>query len=99
MTARDDETDPRDETDPPDGSAERDAATYERGLAQDSGRRGRGAFYTPPALVGWILDRVLAPAPTGPTPTGPTPTGPGRSGRSGSLRVLDPACGTGHFLV
>lgn len=98
MTVRDDETDPRDETDrwdetdPPDNSAERDAATYERGLAQDSGRRGRGAFYTPPALVGWILDRALAP-------TGPTPTGPGRSGRSGSLRVLDPACGTGHFLV
>ncbi|GAB4004892.1 HsdM family class I SAM-dependent methyltransferase [Nocardioides ultimimeridianus] len=56
-----------------------DAATaYERGLASDPGRRGRGAFYTPPALVAWVLDRAL----------------PQEAGR-----VLDPACGTGHFLV
>jgi len=41
-------------------------------------RRERGAFYTPPDLVAWILDRAL---------TGST------------ARVLDPACGTGHFLV
>jgi SAM-dependent methyltransferase len=41
-------------------------------------RRTRGAFYTPPDLVGWILDQAL--------------------GR-GTTTVLDPACGTGHFLV
>jgi predicted RNA methylase len=45
-------------------------------LADD--RRARGAFYTPPALVAWTLDRALT---------------------SGTTRVLDPACGTGHFLV
>lgn len=58
--------------------AEEVAADYERGLAADPGRRGRGAFYTPPSLVAWVLDRALSPATT---------------------RVLDPACGTGHFLV
>ncbi|RHW26126.1 methyltransferase domain-containing protein [Nocardioides immobilis] len=41
-------------------------------------RRSRGAFYTPPELVDWILDRALVP---------------------GTSTVLDPACGTGHFLV
>ncbi len=41
-------------------------------------RRARGAFYTPPDLVEWILDRTLT---------------------AGTTRVLDPACGTGHFLV
>lgn len=56
------------------------AAAYEQELSADrpDERRRRGAFYTPPDLVDWILDRAL----------------PGRGGR-----VLDPACGTGHFLV
>ncbi|GAB3862780.1 hypothetical protein GCM10028801_28990 [Nocardioides maradonensis] len=58
--------------------AEEVAADYERGLAADPGRRGRGAFYTPASLVEWVLDRAVSPATT---------------------RVLDPACGTGHFLV
>ena len=51
-------------------------------------RRARGAFYTPPDLVGWILDRTLAS-------TGST----GSTGSTSDMRVLDPACGTGHFLV
>ncbi|WP_323793255.1 N-6 DNA methylase [Nocardioides sp.] len=42
------------------------------------GRQASGTFYTPPALVGWILDRF--------------PADP-------EARVLDPACGAGHFLV
>lgn len=56
------------------------ATSYEEHLARDrrDDRRALGAFYTPPALVGWILDRALGP---------------------GTARVLDPACGTGHFLV
>ena len=41
-------------------------------------RRTLGAFYTPPALVEWVLDHALTP---------------------GTTSVLDPACGTGHFLV
>ncbi|GAB2981843.1 HsdM family class I SAM-dependent methyltransferase [Nocardioides montaniterrae] len=58
--------------------AEARAAAYESGLGADPERRRKGAFYTPPDLVGWVLDHAL-------------PAGGGR--------VLDPACGTGHFLV
>jgi len=56
------------------------ATAYEDRLVVERAdeRRSRGAFYTPPDLVAWILDRAL---------TGST------------ARVLDPACGTGHFLV
>lgn len=56
------------------------AAAYEQELSADrpDERRRRGAFYTPPDLVDWILDRAL----------------PEQGGS-----VLDPACGTGHFLV
>ena len=58
--------------------AEALATAYEDRLVADQAhdRRTRGAFYTPPELVDWILDRL---APT-------------------TARVLDPACGTGHFL-
>ncbi|HVK30274.1 MAG TPA: N-6 DNA methylase, partial [Nocardioides sp.] len=59
--------------------ADEAAHAYERHLAEHDRdrRRAQGAFYTPPELVAWVLDRAL-PA-------------------TGS--VLDPACGTGHFLV
>jgi SAM-dependent methyltransferase len=60
--------------------AEELATAYEDRLVAELSdeRRARGAFYTPPDLVGWILDRALTPT---------------------TERVLDPACGTGHFLV
>lgn len=56
------------------------ATAYEDRLAGELSdqRRSRGAFYTPPDLVAWVLDRALT---------------------SSTARVLDPACGTGHFLV
>ena len=56
-------------------------AVHESLLAeQAAGRVGSGSFYTPPVLVDWVLDRVLADLPDHAT-------------------VLDPACGTGNFLV
>lgn len=57
------------------------ADAYEQHLAdhERDRRRAQGSFYTPPALVDWILDRALPGAP--------------------GATVLDPACGTGHFLV
>lgn len=59
------------------------AAAYERELAgvRPDERRERGAFYTPPDLVSWVLDRVVP------------------ADADGIPDVLDPACGTGHFLV
>ncbi len=50
-------------------------------------RAGSGTFYTPPALVDWILDRVLEPALAD------------SKSRPGGWRVLDPSCGAGHFLL
>ncbi|TYL55717.1 N-6 DNA methylase [Nocardioides sp. BGMRC 2183] len=44
--------------------AEAIAAAYEAGLrSEGEDRRARGAFYTPPALVDWVLDRALAGEP------------------------------------
>lgn len=54
------------------------AAAHEDRLVGTDERRARGAFYTPPELVEWVLSRALT---------------------SGTARVLDPACGTGNFLV
>ncbi len=48
----------------------------------DVRRRRRGAFYTPPALSGPLLERILA-----------------RWNYIAALRLLDPACGGGAFLV
>lgn len=60
-------------------AAEALAVAHEDALAGDrESRRVGGAFYTPPTLVAWVLDRALA---------------------DGVRTVLDPACGTGHFLV
>lgn len=55
------------------------AHAHEERLARDlpEERRARGAFYTPPDLVAWVLDRALPATGT----------------------AVDPACGTGHFLV
>ncbi len=59
----------------------------------DSNRRKLGAFYTPPALIDHVLEQTLSPVldrcllqdPTGESLL--------------ALRVLDPACGSGRFLI
>ncbi|CAN5375073.1 hypothetical protein BH09ACT12_BH09ACT12_30600 [soil metagenome] len=60
---------------------ERLGATHEA-LVEE--RQQTGTFYTPAALVAWVLDRAL-PAGGGNPPS--------------RTSVLDPACGAGHFLV
>lgn len=60
---------------------------YGRRLAQRrTKRRAAGTYYTPPHLVDFIVDRTLGPLVDG----GVDPL---------SLRVLDPACGGGVFLL
>lgn len=64
------------------------AAPYDRTVAArgpTEQRKERGAWYTPPALVDLLLDAALDPAWV--------------ASRSGSWRVLDPACGDGRFLA
>jgi hypothetical protein len=56
-------------------------------------RRGSGTYYTPPALV----ERVVADALDVALPAGGTPVE--RRRRLEGLRCLDPACGSGAFLV
>ena len=53
-------------------------------IATTPNRRALGAWYTPDWLVTMALDLVLGGVP---------------AARSGSLRVLDPACGDGRFLA
>lgn len=53
--------------------------------AMGAGRRGRGAYYTPPPVVAHVVEHTL---------------GAWLEGRAGSLcHVLDPACGAGAFLA
>ncbi len=62
-------------------------------LMVPSERRGSGTFYTPPALVERVVDEALAVTLTAcDSPTGALQ-------QLASLRVLDPACGSGAFLV
>lgn len=64
-------------------------AAYERELADDrAGRRAAGAYYTPPHLVDLVVHRALGPALDG-----------ARLDELLALRVIDPACGAGVFLV
>jgi hypothetical protein len=51
-------------------------------------RKGSGSFYTPRPLVHDLVRHALDPVLEGRTPV-----------EIESLRVLDPACGSGHFLV
>jgi hypothetical protein len=51
-------------------------------------RKGSGSFYTPLPLVRDLVRHALGPLVTGKTPL-----------EIESLRVLDPACGSAHFLV
>lgn len=69
--------------------AHRVGAAYEEVLAQSGRRRSMGAFYTPSALIEFLLDQTLQPL----LEQAHTPADVLR------LRVLDPACGVGLFLV
>jgi hypothetical protein len=72
-------------------------------------RRRSGAFYTPPALVDQAVRDALATALPGLPPEAldgddlgalpPIPLDPATRSALDALRVLDPACGSGAFLV
>lgn len=58
-------------------------------------RRGSGTFYTPPALVERVVSEALQVA----LARAPVGASPSQLHRLDSLRCLDPACGSGAFLV
>ncbi len=61
-------------------------------------KKAGGVFYTPTFVVRHIIDKVLAPLLEGKTPS--TLAGAGKNGQSDrKLRILDPACGSGSFLI
>lgn len=61
-------------------------------------KKAGGVFYTPTFVVRYIIDKVLAPLLEGKTP--PNLVAGGKSGKDDRLlRILDPACGSGSFLI
>jgi predicted RNA methylase len=64
---------------------------HEQRLAARGIRKGLGAYYTPPDVVAGLLDLVLGPILADRAALGPDAVA--------AVRVLDPACGTGNFLV
>lgn len=75
----------------PDLNAE--AATFELKVAAGSERKKTGSYYTPTSLISCLLDSALDPvlreAAGKPQPEAAILT----------LKVVDPACGSGHFLI
>ncbi|MCI0526701.1 MAG: BREX-1 system adenine-specific DNA-methyltransferase PglX, partial [Nitrospira sp.] len=82
---------------------------------RESKRKSSGSYYTPDYIVQYIVENTLGPLVHGecrpkpePLPDElkkmglqeePTPTGPLSSNEILDLKVLDPAMGSGHFLV
>jgi SAM-dependent methyltransferase len=64
---------------------------HEQRLAAQGVRKGLGAYYTPPDVVGGLLDLALAPILAARSRGGVEAVA--------ATRVLDPACGTGNVLV
>ncbi|MDW9959467.1 N-6 DNA methylase [Sinorhizobium meliloti] len=73
---------------------EGDVSTNRREAAQDNSRKLTGSYYTPDPLVQLLLDQALEPLierKIAENPTDPEVLL--------TLDVIDPACGSGHFLL
>lgn len=72
---------------------EADAARFKLAAVGGNERKSTGSYYTPTSLIAALLDTALNPlldeAEAGPEPRQAIL----------SLKVLDPACGSGHFLT
>ena len=72
---------------------EADSGCFELGTAGGSERKTTGSYYTPTALISCLLDTALDPVLDEPAKA----EDPEEALLS--LTVLDPACGSGHFLI
>ncbi len=70
-----------------------DARTFELKRAAGSERKTTGSYYTPPALISRLLDDALDPV------IDEAAAQPDPEQALLALKVLDPACGSGHFLI
>jgi hypothetical protein len=70
-----------------------DAATFELKVEAGHERKVTGSYYTPPQLVQCLLDTALEPV------LAERVRAPDPEAAILSLKVLDPASGSGHFLV
>ncbi|AFZ11466.1 putative type II DNA modification enzyme [Crinalium epipsammum PCC 9333] len=78
---------------------------YEFQLVAGSDRKTTGSFYTPPELVGLLIKSALEPVIEAKLQSALVPQKPPTEAKSAqetallSLKVVDPACGSGHFLL
>lgn len=70
---------------------------YEFQLVTGSDRKTTGSYYTPPELVGQLIKSALEPVIADRLKE--VKTQPEQEAALLSLRVCDPACGSGHFLL
>lgn len=68
-----------------------------------SARKSTGVFYTPPEIVDYIIHqtlcRLLQGAPAFPGPANPATAGEDGMAGTFPLKILDPSCGSGSFLI
>ena len=67
--------------------------TFGLGSAAGSERKTTGSYYTPPGLISRLLDEALDPV------IAEAKAKPAPEQALLDLKVLDPACGSGHFLI
>jgi hypothetical protein len=70
-----------------------DAATFELSVASGHERRTTGSYYTPTSLIDCLLDSALDPV------LDDAARKPEAERAILALKVVDPACGSGHFLI
>ncbi len=70
-----------------------DAGTFELGTAAGNERKTTGSYYTPTSLITCLLDSALDPV------LDEAVSQPDPESALLDLNVLDPACGSGHFLI
>ena len=67
--------------------------TFDLGSASGSERKTTGSYYTPTSLITCLLDSALEPV------LAQAMKQPGPEKALLSLKIVDPACGSGHFLI
>src|SRR5205823_3292300 len=75
---------------------EADGAHFSLATAAGNERKVTGSYYTPTSLISALLDSALDPVLD---EAADQPTKTEAEAAILALRVLDPACGSGHFLI